>query len=100
MAQCPRCKEDMPQLSKVCSVCGYVMSDDGKTPTAEEFVTTLTLLLHDIKMIPRPSFMKSMGQLSFITLPLVALYLLLMALVSEAGLFWILFGVFLLLPCG
>lgn len=97
MAQCPRCKEDMPQLSKVCPVCGYVMSDDGKTPTAEEFVTTLTLLLHDIKMIPRPSFMKSMGQLSFITLPLVALYLLLMALVSEAGLFWILFGVFLLL---
>lgn len=97
MAQCPRCKEDMPLLSKVCPVCGYVMADDGKTPTADEFVTTLNLFLHDIKIIPQPSFMKSMGQLSFITLPLVAVYLLIMALVSEAGVFWILFGIFVIL---
>lgn len=97
MAQCPRCKEDMPLLSKVCPVCGYVVQDEGSTPTAEVFVTSLAMFLHDIKLIPQPSFWKSMGQLSFITLPIIALYLLAMALVSEAGLFWILFVVFLAL---
>lgn len=97
MAQCPRCKEDMPLLSKVCPVCGYVVQDEKNTPTAVEFVSTLALFLHDIKLIPQPSFFKSMGQLSFIMLPIIAIYLLAMALVSEAGLFWILFALFFIL---
>lgn len=97
MAQCPRCKEDMPLLSKICPCCGYVIQGDGKTPTAEEFIILLAQFLHDIKIIPQPSFFKSMGQLSIITLPIISLFLLAMAIISEAGLFWILFGIFLAL---
>lgn len=94
MAQCPRCKEDMPLLSKICPVCGYVVEGDGKEQTAEEFANILEKCLRDIKAIPEPTFSKSMGQLSFVMLPVIAVYLLLVAVISEAGLFWILFGLF------
>lgn len=94
MAQCPRCKEDMPLLSKICPVCGYVEEGDNKEQTAEEFVNALEEGLYHIKAIPEPTFVKSMGQLSFIMLPVIAIYLLLIAIISEAGLFWILFILF------
>lgn len=94
MAQCPRCKEDMPLLSKICPVCGYVVEGGEGTPTAEEFVNTLEECLYEIKSIPQPSFFKSMGQLSFIMFPVLALYMLIMAMISEAGLFWVLFLIF------
>lgn len=94
MAQCPRCKEDMPLLSKICPVCGYVAEGDGKEQTVEEFANALEECLYQIKAIPEPTFVKSMGQLSFIMLPVIAVYLLLVAVISEAGLFWILAGLF------
>ena len=94
MAQCPRCKEDMPLLSKICPVCGYVAEGNDQEQTAEEFANILEECLFQIKAIPQPTFVKSMGQLSFIMLPVIAIYLLLIAVISEAGLFWILFILF------
>lgn len=97
MAKCPKCKEELPLLSKICPVCGYVVESDEDTPTAEDFANALEKCLYEIKKIPHPSFMRSMAQLSFIMLPLLAVYMLLIALISSAGLFWILFFLFAIL---
>lgn len=94
MAKCPKCKEELPLLSKICPVCGYVADGDNETPTAEDFADALEKCLYQIKEIPQPSFMRSMAQLSFIMLPLLAIYMLAMALISSAGLFWLLFILF------
>lgn len=97
MAKCPKCKEELPLLSKICPVCGYVVEGDEDTPTAEDFADALEKCLYRIKEIPQPSFIRSMGQLSFIMLPLLAIYTLLIALISSAGLFWLLFILFAIL---
>lgn len=94
MAKCPKCKEELPLLSKICPVCGYVVESDEDTPTAEDFANILEKCLYEIKGIPHPSFMRSMAQLSFIMLPLLAVYMLIIAVISSAGLFWILFFLF------
>lgn len=94
MAQCPKCKEELPLLSKICPVCGYVTEGGDDTPTAEDFADALEKCLYQIKEIPQPSFMRSMAQLSFIMLPLLAVYMLIVALISSAGLFWLLFILF------
>lgn len=97
MAQCPRCKEDMPLLSKICPVCGYVEEGGEDGMSVGQFVTKLEGTLREIKAVPEPTFAQGMGRLTFIIWPLTALFMLVMALVSEAGLFWILFGIFLIL---
>ena len=101
MAQCPRCKEDLPLLSQICTVCGYVhegsSGDDDLNMSVDEFANALEVNLRDIKKIPQPSFLNSMAQLTFIIFPILAIYMLVLAVVSEAGLFWILFGLFFIL---
>lgn len=97
MAKCPKCKEELPLLSKICPVCGYIVESNDDTPTAEDFANALEKCLYAIKEIPQPSFVRSMGQLSFIMLPLLAIYMLLIALISSAGLFWLLFLLFAIL---
>lgn len=97
MAQCPRCKEDMPLLSKICPVCGYVVEDSGENCTAEEFLNRLEENLLEIKRIPDPSFMQSIMSLTWIVFPLITFYLLIMSLLSEAGFMWILSLIFAVL---
>lgn len=92
--KCPRCKEEMPLLSKVCPVCGYVMEGGENTPSAQEFADRLEIILHEVRALPAPSFMRSMSQLSVWMLPLIALFLLAAAIISDAGIFWIAFAVF------
>lgn len=96
MAQCPRCKEDMPLLSKICPVCGYVEEGGEDGMSVSQLVSKLEGTLREIKAQPEPSLGQGMGRLAFVIWPLVALFMLAMALVSEAGLFWILFIIFLI----
>jgi len=86
---CPQCKEEMPLLSRICPVCGYVADEDENRPSATELADTLEEILQAARSLPAPSFSRSMGQLSVVMLPLLTLFLLLMALISEAGIFWI-----------
>ncbi len=97
MAKCPNCREEMPLLSKVCPACGYTEESAGTGATPAEFVHKMEGILLDVKNLPSPTFMRSMGQLAFIMLPILAVYMLAVAIISEAGLFWILFGVFLIM---
>lgn len=94
---CPRCKEQMPLLSKVCPVCGHVLDGDGETTlSAEQMVEQLEGILHEVKTLPRPTFGRSMGRFALIVVPVLTLLLLVAAWLSEAGLFWILTGLFAL----
>lgn len=90
MAQCPRCKEEMPLLSKVCPVCGYVVNDGDDSPTAEELVNKLEALLLRSKNMPKPSFAASLRNMLFVLFLVLAVYFIVLALISEAGLFWLL----------
>ena len=85
---CPQCKEEMPLLSRICPVCGYVADEDENRPSATELADTLEEILLAARSLPAPSFSRSMGQLSVVMLPLLTLFLLLAALISEAGIFW------------
>jgi len=89
--KCPHCKENMPLLSKICPVCGYVAQS--------EKVDEINILLHEsltkLKSIPEPTFINSMGSLTYIVYPILFLFMLICGWLSEAGLFWILTLIFL-----
>lgn len=87
----------MPLLSKICPVCGYTEESGEAGQSPAEFAHKMEEILLRLKNIPSPTFFKSIGQLSFIMLPIIAVYMLVAALISEAGLFWLLFLLFLVL---
>lgn len=90
---CPVCKEPMPLLSKICPTCGYVHEDDQNHPSATQIVEQLDNILFRIKSLPEPTFMRSMGHLSLIMVPLLTLIIMIMWMMSSAGLFLLLGGV-------
>ena len=49
---CPRCKEDMPLLSKICPVCGYVVESADGNISADAFVKKLEDNLLELKRLP------------------------------------------------
>lgn len=91
---CPICKEEMPLLSKVCPLCGHVLESEDKQVV--EFVNKLEKILHDIKALPQPSFVKSMGKVSIVMVPLLALIVLLLFFISSAGIFLILSAILII----
>ena len=90
---CPQCKEEMPLLSRICPLCGYVAGGDENRPDAAELADTLEEILHKVRSLSAPSFGRSMGLLWVVLLPLLTLFLFMAALISEAGIFWIATGV-------
>lgn len=88
--ECPECGGPMPLLSKICPACSYVGSTDTSL-SAAEFTYQLEDNLYALRQIPEPTFMQGMMQLTFIIFPLLAIYVLALALISQAGIFFILF---------
>ncbi len=88
----------MPLLSKVCPVCGHVVhvvdGDGEHALSAEQLVKMLEGVLYEVKTLPRPTFGRSMGRFALVVVPVLTLLLLVSAWLSEAGLFWILTGLF------
>lgn len=74
-------------MVKVCPCCGYVVpgKDDE---SAEKLIGELEAVLLRFKSIPRPTFLKSISQLTYIILPILAVYLFILALMSDARIFW------------
>lgn len=95
MEKCPRCQELLPLLSKVCPTCGYVI-ESGQVTSAYEIANNLEQVLHDMKSVPIPGFIAGMARVSVLIIPIITLFLFVVAWISSAGLFWILFVLFLI----
>lgn len=95
MPQCPRCKGDMPLLSKICPACGYV-TEEGGNLTAEEQINLLEQAVFRFKQLPRPTFLTSLRDMLGIVIFLLTIYFLTMAYLTESTICYIIGGVFLL----
>ena len=96
--KCPVCREELPLLSKVCPVCGHVINgENGETLKASEYIASLDSRLSEIKKMPMPTFGQSIKDMQVIICPLLAITCLILALITDAGLFWIACGLFLIL---
>ena len=91
---CPRCKEDMPLLSKICPVCGYVVESADGNVSADAFVKKLEDNLLELKRLPEPSVGNGLMSLTYIVYPVITFFTFLLAVLTEAGLFWIVTFVF------
>lgn len=64
---------------------------------AEKMINELEEVLLRFKSIPRPTFVKSISKLTYIIFPILAVYLLVLALMSDARIFWATGGLTVLL---
>ncbi|MGN0189935.1 MAG: hypothetical protein ACI395_10505, partial [Candidatus Cryptobacteroides sp.] len=81
--KCPVCGEELPLLSKVCPVCGYVADGgDGNSPKAEEIISSLESRLSALKQLPLPTFGQSLKTVMVYACPVLALLCLVFALLS------------------
>ena len=87
MPVCPNCHEEIPLLVKICPICKRPVSDE-EAGRAEKMVNELEEVLLRLKSIPRPTFIKSLSKLTYILFPILAVYLLVLALMSDARIFW------------
>lgn len=88
MAICPRCKSDLPLLSKICPVCDFVIQEEGQI-TPEDIVNNLEKVVYQAKSVPVPAFKDSFTAMMVYVMPLITLMALVMALVTGGLLFWI-----------
>ncbi len=96
--KCPNCGDELPLLSKICPRCGHVINgDDGETPKAAEYISLLESKLSSIKKMPMPTFGQSFKDAQVILCPVFAILCLALALITDAGLFWIAAALFLIL---
>lgn len=94
MAQCPRCKGDMPLLSKICPTCGYTIDDENSTNTTPmEYKESLEELLKDFRAIKLPTFWDSFKKLLAIVALLLTIYFFVMSFMTGAFLFKLLCNV-------
>lgn len=89
--ECPRCKENIV-VGNVCPVCGYEFEDNADGVSSRELCDGMELLLNNIKALPEMSLGRVFSGYMTWILPLMAIGFLIMALKSEAGLFWLLFA--------
>ena len=88
MAICPRCKSDLPLLSKICPVCDFVIQEEGQI-TPEDIVNNLEKVVYQAKSVTVPAFKDSFTAMMVYVMPLITLMALVMALVTGGLLFWI-----------
>lgn len=97
MPQCPRCKGDLPLLSKICPICGFVVDGGDASASANAQINALEQLVLQIKGLPRPTFLTSIKNLLGIIVLVLTVYFIMMAYITDAMSFKVLGGVFLVL---
>lgn len=90
--KCPVCKE-IVTVGSICPVCGYEFENDFRMLSSRELSKNMELLLKKIKALPEVSLGRAFAGCMTWVLPMMAIGFLVMAIKSEAGLFWILFTV-------
>lgn len=97
MAQCPRCKGDMPLLSKICPICGYTIDDSENTPTPMEYMGSFETLLKDFRAVAMPTFLDSFKSFLAIVALFLTVYFFTMSFMTGAFLFKLLCNISLIL---
>lgn len=87
MAQCPRCKGDMPLLSKICPTCGYTIDNSETTLTPMEYMESLEGLLKDFRSVNIPTFADSFKKLLALVMLLLTIYFFVMSFMTGAFIF-------------
>lgn len=91
MAQCPKCREVMPPLSKICPVCGYTDTSidayEGKDSISMIFAD-MQECVRKIKSFSMPSVFDGMRSIAFISYPILFLLMFVIAAASESTLAW------------
>lgn len=87
----------MPLLSKVCPACSNVIDVDEDGLSAEEIADEMEYAAHCLRKLPQPGVASELSRLTVVIYPAAAVFLAAYAFISEAGLFWILASVFIIL---
>ena len=82
MAQCPRCKGDMPLLSKICPTCGYTIDNSETTLTPMEYMESLEGLLKELRSVNMPTFLDSFKKLLALVMLLLTIYFFVMSFMN------------------
>ena len=90
--ECPICKEKVT-VGSGCPVCGHEFENNSEGQSSRDLSESMERLLNNIKALPEVSLGKVFAGCMTWVMPLMAIGFLVMALKSEAGLFWILFAV-------
>lgn len=100
MNLCPRCKEPMPPLSKVCPVCGYTdttgQSDGGENRVSES-LADLEKRLTTLRSLPESTCFEGMRAFLFVVYPVALLCMIVLAAAWGNLLLWGLALLFLVL---
>lgn len=87
MAQCPRCKGDMPLLSKICPTCGYTIDNSETTLTPMEYMESLESMLKDFRLVKVPTFFDSLKKFLTVVMLLLTIYFFVMSFMTGAFIF-------------
>lgn len=87
----------MPLLSKVCPACSNVIDVDEDGLSAEEIADEMEFAVQSLRSLPQPGVGSELSRLTVVIYPAAAAFLAAYAFISEAGLFWILAFVFIVL---
>lgn len=97
MKRCPVCNTLMPLLSKVCPACSNVIDAEEEGTSAEELADDMEYTVHCLRQLPQPGVGSELSRLTVVIYPAAAAFLAAYAFISEAGLFWILASIFIIL---
>ncbi len=89
MSLCPTCRKELVPPFDVCPDCGYTSRKGGAVSSAE-LSQQLSKYLCRIEEQPRPSVGEGFAPVAVFALPVVTALFVAMAVVAEAGMFWIL----------
>ena len=87
MAQCPRCKGDMPLLSKICPTCGYTIDNSETTLTPMEYMESLESMLKNFRLIKVPTYFDSLKKFLTVVMLLLTIYFFVMSFMTGAFIF-------------
>lgn len=91
MNLCPRCKEPMPPLSKVCPVCGYTDTTgqtDGGENRVSESLTELENRLSALRSLPEATYFEGIRSFLFLVYPVALLCMIVLAAAWGNLLLW------------
>lgn len=91
MNLCPRCKEPMPPLSKVCPVCGYTDTTgqtDGGENRVSEALTELENQLSTLRSLPEATYFAGIRSFLFFVYPVALLCMIVLAAAWGNLLLW------------